>query len=115
MIKISLNKGFTLPRLGKDTFSMLMRNGLQYDKTTGLFAVKDINKIDKIYAILSEAIKDTISIEVQCVLCSNDAGCSECEFSNTCNRLQVASKCVCRTCLRNGYDNYTREVSKLLE
>ncbi len=115
MIKVSLSRGFTLPRLGKDTFSMLMRNGLQYDKATGLFTVKDVNKIDRIYAILSEAINDTISIEVQCILCSNDAGCSECEFSNTCNRLQVTSKCICKDCLRSGYDNYTREVSKLLE
>jgi hypothetical protein len=82
MIKVSLSKGFTLPRLGKEAFAKLMRSGVEYDKASGLFIIKDASKIDSIVAIIRESTNDTISIELQCVLCGKDAGCYECEFSN---------------------------------
>mgnify|MGYP001773022053 CR=1 FL=1 len=113
MIKISLNKGFTLPRLGKEAFAKLMRSGVEYDKTRGLFTIKDASKIDSIVAIIRESTHDTISIELECIICGKDAGCNECEFSNNCNRLQVSNRCICKDCMLKGYDNYIKHIRLL--
>ncbi len=106
MIRISLGKGFTLPRLGRDSFARLMRNGVEYNKANGLFTIKDASRLESIVAIIKESTSDSVSIELPCVICSNDAGCYECEFSSSCNRLQVACKCICKDCMAKGYDNY---------
>lgn len=37
-------------------------------------------------------------IELKCFVCGKMAGCRECSFSNTCNRI-VAQLCICETCL----------------
>jgi len=115
MIKISLSKGFTLPRLGKEAFAKLMRSGVEYDKTSGLFTIKDVSKIDSIVAIIRESTNDIISIELQCVLCGKDAGCYECEFSNGCDRLSVSNKCICKDCMLKGYDNYIEHIRSLIK
>jgi len=113
MIKVSLSKGFTLPRLGKEAFAKLMRSGVEYDKASGLFIIKDASKIDSIVAIIRESTNDTISIELQCVLCGKDARCYECEFSNGCDRLHVSNKCICKDCMLKGYDNYIEHIRSL--
>ena len=37
-------------------------------------------------------------IELKCFVCGKMAGCRECSFSNTCNRI-VAQLCICEMCL----------------
>lgn len=113
MIRISLGKGFTLPRLGKDAFARLMRSGVEYNKANGLFTIKDASKLDSIVAIIKESTSVPVSIELPCVICSNDAGCYECEFSSSCNRLEVACKCICKDCMAKGYDNYVKYIRAL--
>ncbi len=113
MIKLSLNKDFALPMLGKDTFAGLMRAGLEYDRASRRFRIKDGADLASILAILREAVHEEISIELPCVLCGNDAGCSDCEFSSNCDRISVSDVCICKRCLMKGYDGYIEHISTL--
>ncbi|MEM3002096.1 MAG: hypothetical protein QXW14_00660 [Candidatus Nitrosocaldus sp.] len=113
MIRLSIHKDFTLPMLGKDTFVRLMRAGVEYDKASRRFRIKEGADVASILAILREVVREEISIELACVICGNDAGCSGCEFSSNCDRTSVAGKCICKQCLMRGYDGYTEHLSTL--
>ncbi|MFN4337068.1 MAG: hypothetical protein ACK4FV_05765 [Candidatus Nitrosocaldus sp.] len=113
MIKLFLNKDFVLPMLGKDTFARLMRAGLEYDRASRRFRIKDGADLAHILAILREVVNEEISIELPCILCGNDAGCSECEFSSNCDRTSVSGECICKQCIMRGYTGYTEHISSL--
>lgn len=113
MIKIFIHKDFTLPMLGKDSFVKLMRAGVEYDRASRRFCIKDGADVASILAILKEVVREEISIELPCMICGNDAGCSECEFSSNCDRTSVSSKCICKKCIERGYYGYTEHLSSL--
>lgn len=113
MIKIFIHKDFTLPMLGKDSFVKLMRAGVEYDKASRRFRIKEGADVASILAILKEVVREEISIELPCIVCGNDAGCSECEFSSNCDRTSVSSKCICKQCIEGGYHGYTEHLSSL--
>ncbi|MEM0364415.1 MAG: hypothetical protein QW450_04645 [Candidatus Nitrosocaldus sp.] len=113
MIRLSINKDFTLPMLGKDVFVRLMRSGVEYDKVSRRFRIKEGADVASILAILKEAVREEISIELPCMICGNDAGCSECEFSSNCDRTSVASRCICKQCIKGGYYGYIEHLIPL--
>lgn len=113
MIRLSLRRDFTLPMLGKDTFARLMRAGVEYDRASRRFRIRDGADLAPILAILREVTREDISIELPCVVCGNDAGCSECEFSSNCDRTSVSGRCICKQCLERGYNGYAEHLSSL--
>lgn len=115
MIRLFLHRDFTLPMLGKDVFARLMRAGVEYDKASRSFRIKDGADMASILAILREAVREEVSIELQCIVCGDDAGCAGCEFSSNCDRVYMASKCICKQCLEKGYENYTWYLSSLFD
>ncbi len=108
MIRILLGNWFNLPRVGTDVFSMLMRQArLKYDREKRMFMVQSETNITVLTAILKEALKDDVIIELPCFVCGKSAGCSECEFLDVCDRTTVSSQCICKSCHEEG-DVYKR-------
>lgn len=109
MIKILLGNWFNLPRVGPDAFSKLMRQArLKYDRQKRMFLVQPETDLATLTAILKEALKDDVIIELPCFVCSKSAGCSECEFVDVCDRRSVSNQCVCKTCFeeKDAYKQY---------
>ena len=59
-------------------------------------------------AILNDAIKDEVVLELQCILCSKSAECNNCEYADICDRENVSSLCICKECLNKpeAYKHY---------
>ena len=93
-------KGFRLPRLEKETFVMLMRLGLNYDRALGVFSVANCNNIEKLIDVLSEILGDkNLSFTQTCVMCERDFPCNECRYYELCETRNMPLSCVCGKCL----------------
>jgi len=108
MIKILLGNWFNLPRVGPDVFSKLMRQArLKYDREKRMFLVESATNVTVLTAILKEALKDDVIIELPCFVCGKSAGCSECEFVDVCDRTSVSDQCICKSCSEeDAYKHY---------
>lgn len=118
MIKIMLGDWFTLPRVGSDVFSRLMRQArLHYDREKRKFRVEDDTNIGTLLAILKEALDDEIIIELPCFVCGKSAGCAECQYVDVCDRTMVSNRCVCEECFKkeDAYENYCSAFLEKLE
>ena len=52
--------------------------------------------------------------ELQCIVCRGLAGCSQCEFQDTCDIQRVYQLCICKKCSeeQNSFDFYQKSVKK---
>lgn len=52
--------------------------------------------------------------ELKCGICSGPAGCSQCEFTNDCNREKVSQTCICKKCYdeKDAFTLYQKTISK---
>ncbi|MEX2193237.1 MAG: hypothetical protein WD717_07670 [Nitrosarchaeum sp.] len=52
--------------------------------------------------------------ELQCIVCRGSAGCSQCEFQDTCDIQRVSQLCICKKCSeeKNSFDSYQKSVKK---
>lgn len=108
MIILKRGVPFKLPRVGTSTFARLMRAKLKYDKKKGMFEITDATDLSSVIAILNYALKDEVVLELQCILCSKSAECSNCEYADICVREEVSSMCICKECLSkpDAYEQY---------
>lgn len=109
MIRILLGNWFSLPRVGPDVFSRLMRQArLKYDRQKRMFIVMPETDISVLTSILKEALKQDVVVELPCFVCGKSAGCSECEFVDVCDRTSVSNQCICKGCheQKEAYGNY---------
>ncbi|MFQ5940721.1 MAG: hypothetical protein ACE5KA_03365 [Nitrososphaerales archaeon] len=117
MIRILLGEWFKLPRVGPEIFSKLMRQArLRYDREKRMFLVEAETNIAILTAILKEALKDEVVIELPCFVCGKSAGCGDCEHLDICNRTTVSNQCVCSNCYeqKDAYERYCDAFSKKL-
>lgn len=52
--------------------------------------------------------------ELRCIICKSSAGCSQCEFQDTCDIQRVSQLCICKKCSeeQNSFDSYQKSVKK---
>jgi len=52
--------------------------------------------------------------ELQCIICKDSAGCSQCEFRENCNIQLVSQLCICKRCseVKNSFDSYLKSVKQ---
>lgn len=52
--------------------------------------------------------------EIACAICGGMAGCSKCEFADSCDRSKVSQLCICKKCnsINDPYQTYQKAVSK---
>ena len=104
-----LNKrGFRLPRLEKEKFVELMREGLGYQN--GFFFVKDY-KSEKILSSLSAVLEERVGFTQTCAICKKEFPCEDCKYYGVCPTRDLPLHCLCQNC-RLESDLYERYVSK---
>jgi hypothetical protein len=105
MKKISMNKWFSLPWLGRETYSELMRAGLKYDKRLG-YQLTSSTDISRALSILSRSLADQVVLVRSCFVCDKpmEEESGE-EFT------------ICVECMKNqnAYDLYCLRFAKLME
>jgi len=96
-------KAFRLPRMEKDKFVLLLRLGLEYDRTHGTFSVGNCNNIEKLLNALAEILKDdNVNFTQTCIVCGKDFPCQDCKYTEMCATKNLPFHCVCPQCLREG-------------
>lgn len=63
-----MNKWFSLPRMGKDTFSDIMRAKVKYDIKFGFMFTSSTN-IERALGILSSALNEQVVMTAACFIC----------------------------------------------
>lgn len=101
---VVLNKrAFKLPFMDREKFLLLMRLGLNYDRTTGMFCVANCNNIEKLTDALAEILNaDEITFMQTCYLCGKDFPCNKCKYIELCSTKNLPFHCVCSECLLDG-------------
>jgi hypothetical protein len=104
MDMVVLNKdGFRLPRVEPQTWGLLLRLGLEYNRTTYMYRVANCNNIEKLIDTLSEILQDkNISFTQTCLVCKKAFSCQDCNYIETCTTKNLPFHCVCPTCLKEG-------------
>jgi len=114
-LEILLGEPFHLPRVGEDVFRKLMRDvRLEYDKQKRVFRTTPQTDLYQLATLLSQTLKEPIIYAVKCFICGSNAGCSNCEYSSTCDRLLVSQNCICKSCLgkEDAYALYCMRVAE---
>ncbi len=94
-------KAFRLPRVEKETFILLLRLGLNYNREQGTFCITSFNNIEKLTDTLTQILNDpSISFTQTCTLCGKDFPCQTCKYIETCATRNLPFHCVCPQCLK---------------
>ena len=104
-----MNKWFALPRMGKETFSDLMRAKVKYDTKFGFMFTSSTN-VERALAILSSALSDQVVMTSACFICNNPL--------DTVDDSEIGSpSTLCSNCQRNSeaLDLYKLKFVKLME
>jgi hypothetical protein len=116
--------GFKLGYMGKDKFIQLMRAGISYDRSRGMFAVRRLDNLDSVEERLSDILAKPVKFErpeeataevagkvvKECYVDAEKIVCEDCEFVQDCPTHTITSLkyCLCNRTLSepDGYDNY---------
>jgi hypothetical protein len=96
-------KAFRLPHVEPQKFSLLLRLGLVYDRTRGMYSIANCNNIGKLLDTLAEILQDpNVSFTQSCLICGKDFPCQECRYYELCDTKNMPFSCVCGKCLEEG-------------
>jgi hypothetical protein len=102
MMTIVLNcKGFKLPRIERGKFVDLMHLGLDYDRNTQLFSIKNYDNIEKVIDAVTGILGDKVAFLQHCIQCGKDFACRGCNYIDVCTTKNLPFSCVCPQCLRD--------------
>lgn len=92
-MKILVGGWFTLPRLGGDVFSALMKQGVVYDRKMG-FRFDAATDVDMAVRTIGSALGERVELELRCFICGS-AACPGCPYAEVCDRGKVSPLCLC--------------------
>ncbi len=104
-MKISMNKWFRLPQLGKDVFSDLMKAKVKYDTKFG-FQFTSATNVQRALSVISSALGQDVELARSCFICDNPL---DDEASPDAS--------ICALCLENenAFDLYRMRFARLME
>jgi hypothetical protein len=105
VLRIPFNKWFSLPRLGRDAFSELMKARVKYETRLG-FKISSDTDLNRALSVLSNALDQKVELEWFCFIC--DKPLSENESSER----TICSECRNR---EDAYAIYTMKFANLFE
>jgi hypothetical protein len=110
---LAMNVWFTLPRLGKDTFSDLMRAKVKYDSKLG-FSLTSSTNLERALSIISSALNEEVELVAKCYLCDNPLVESDPEQGSA---IDGPGSTLCDQCRRKGdaLDLYRMKFAKAME
>jgi len=92
-LRILIGGWFALPRLGREDFSLLMRQGVRYDKALG-FKMDAETDLESAVRTIRSAVGEDIELTVRCFVCGRES-CEGCAYAKVCDRKKVSSMCLC--------------------
>jgi hypothetical protein len=96
-------KAFKLPFVDREKFSLLLRLGLERDRTKGTYCVVNFNNIQKLTDTLAEILGvEEVTFTQTCAVCGKDFPCSGCKYLDLCATKNLPFQCVCAGCLKEG-------------
>jgi len=93
-------KGFKLPRLEKEKFVLLIRQGLDYNRELSLYSINNYNNIEKLIDTIGSILNIKVIFSQRCIRCGKDFPCSDCKYNELCTTKDMPFTCVCPQCLR---------------
>jgi hypothetical protein len=91
--RILVGSWFTLPIMGRDVFSLLIKQGVVYDKAMG-FKFDSGTDIRAAVRTVSSATGEEIELTLRCFICGKEA-CIGCPYFSTCDRASCSTFCLC--------------------
>jgi len=95
-------KSFKLPRVEKDTFILLLRLGLEYNRETGTYRITNFNNAQKLIAEISKILGKETTFLQTCNICGEDTQCAGCKYYEDCLTRNLPFHCVCLKCLKEA-------------
>lgn len=92
-MRILVGSWFTLPRLGRDAFAALMKQGVAYDRALG-FKIDSATDMESAVRTISAALGENVELTLRCFICGEQA-CPGCPYIDVCDRSRVSSLCLC--------------------
>jgi hypothetical protein len=92
-MRILIGGWFTLPRLGREEFSLLMRQGVRYDKSLG-FRMDSATDLEQAVRTIRSATGEEVELTVRCFVCGKES-CQDCAYLAICDKRKVSSMCLC--------------------
>lgn len=113
-MKITIGAWFNLPKLGSNTFALLMKCGVRYEKGMG-FMLTSSTDIEAAVSIIENATGKEVELSVRCFICLNEA-CSDCPYINICDRRKVSIMCICseHSSMDEAYELYKNKFASSL-
>jgi len=114
-LRILVGAWFSLPRLGRDAFSLLMREGVAYDKDMG-FRFDSATDLQAATRTLSKALGDEVELTLRCSICGREA-CEGCPYFESCDRAAFSTLCLCAEHApeKSVYGLYSKTFDNLLK
>jgi hypothetical protein len=91
--RILVGGWFDLPRVGRDVFSALMKQGVVYDKAMG-FKLDSGTDLQAAVRTLRAATGEEVELTLRCFVCGKVA-CDGCPYLSSCDRASVSTLCLC--------------------
>jgi hypothetical protein len=113
-MKILVGSWFSMPRLGREAFALLMKQGLRYDKALG-FKFGPETDLESVVRTISTAVGEEVELILRCFICGKEA-CPGCPYLDVCDRRKVSSLCLCGEHAQGegAYDLYREAVAGTL-
>jgi hypothetical protein len=92
-LRILVGGWFTLPRVGRDVFSLLMKQGVVYDKVLG-FKFDSATDMQAAARTVSAATGEDVELTLRCFVCGKSA-CPGCPYFSSCDRASFSTLCLC--------------------
>jgi len=92
-LEILVGGWFSLPRVGRDVFSLLMKQGVVYDKAMGL-KFDSGTDVQAAVRTVRAATGEEVELVLRCFVCGNTA-CTGCPYLSSCDRTSVSTLCLC--------------------
>jgi hypothetical protein len=92
-LRILVGGWFSLPRVGRDVFSALMKEGVAYDKDLG-FKFDSATDLQAASRTVSAATGEEVELTLRCFVCLKEA-CPGCPYLAECDRAAFSTLCLC--------------------
>jgi len=92
-LRILVGGWFSLPRLGRDAFALLMKQGVVYDKDMG-FKFDSATDLPAAVRTVSAATGEEVELVLRCFICGK-VGCDGCPYLSSCDRAAFSTLCLC--------------------
>jgi hypothetical protein len=104
-MRIALNKWFSLPRLGRETFADLMKARVKYDTKLG-FKFTGETDVSRALHVLSKALDQAVELKSSCFICEQPL-----------EETEPQGATICGVCLAkdDAYTLYTMRFASLIE